>query len=164
MLMGRGVVALAGLLVTSLPSSRRPSIPDGWRSSSVAPLSWRRRRRRRNGTAHSRTAGEARATPAGETHPRRLSGERHASQRRPDAEMTHLVRSSCGRSRGTVERPLVRMTVQTIDGRTLTGELLAEGFTTSSSEPTTNGCTCSAARASAFRSGDVRRGLADLQR
>ena len=128
MLMGRGVVALAGLLVTST-SLFAQAVDPGRRAFEA------RCARCHGADGRGGEMGPAiaeRLTPLDDQQLMKLIREGQPLKGMPpnvvpDAEMADLVTFLRTIER-TGERPLVRMSVQTIDGRTLDGLVLGEGF------------------------------------
>ena len=128
MLMGRGVVALAGLLVTST-SLFAQAVDPGRRAFEA------RCARCHGADGRGGEMGPAiaeRLTPLDDQQLMKLIREGQPLKGMPpnvvpDAEMADLVKFLRTIER-TGERPLVRMSVQTIDGRTLEGLVLGEGF------------------------------------
>ena len=128
MLMGRGVVALAGLLVTST-SLFAQAVDPGRRAFEA------RCARCHGADGRGGEMGPAiaeRLTPLDDQQLMKLIREGQPLKGMPpnvvpDAEMADLVKFLRTIER-TGERPLVRMSVQTIDGRTLDGLVLGEGF------------------------------------
>jgi alcohol dehydrogenase (cytochrome c) len=128
MLMGRGVVALAGLLVTST-SLFAQAVDPGRRAFET------RCARCHGADGRGGEMGPAiaeRLAPLDDQQLMKLIREGQPLKGMPpnvvpDAEMADLVKFLRTIER-TGERPLVRMSVQTIDGRTLDGLVLGEGF------------------------------------
>ena len=128
MLMGRGVVALAGLLVTST-SLFAQAVDPGRRAFEA------RCARCHGADGRGGEMGPAiaeRLTPLDDQQLMKLIRDGQPLKGMPpnvvpDAEMADLVKFLRTIER-TGERPLVRMSVQTIDGRTLDGLVLGEGF------------------------------------
>ena len=128
MLMGRGVVALAGLLVTST-SLFAQAVDPGRRAFEA------RCARCHGADGRGGEMGPAiaeRLTPLDDQQLMKLIREGQPLKGMPpnvvpDAEMADLVKFLRTIER-TGERPLVRMSVQTTDGRTLDGLVLGEGF------------------------------------
>ncbi len=128
MLMGRGVVALAGLLVTST-SLFAQAVDPGRRAFEA------RCARCHGADGRGGEMGPAiaeRLTPLDDQQLMKLIREGQPLKGMPpnvvpDAEMADLVKFLRTIER-TGERPPVRMSVQTIDGRTLDGLVLGEGF------------------------------------
>ena len=128
MLMGRGVVALAGLLVTST-SLFAQAVDPGRRAFEA------RCARCHGADGSGGEMGPAiaeRLSPLDDQQLMKLIREGQPLKGMPpnvvpDAEMADLVKFLRTIER-TGERPLVRMSVQTTDGRTLDGHVLGEGF------------------------------------
>ena len=128
MLMGRGVVALAGLLVAST-SLFAQAVDPGRRAFEA------RCARCHGADGRGGEMGPAiaeRLTPLDDQQLMKLIREGQPLKGMPpnvvpDAEMADLVKFLRTIER-TGERPLVRMSVQTTDGRTLDGLVLGEGF------------------------------------
>ncbi len=128
MLMGRGVVALAGLLVTSTTLFAQ-AVDPGRRAFES------RCARCHGADGRGGEMGPAiaeRLSPLDDQQLMKLIREGQPLKGMPpnvvpDAEMADLVKFLRTIER-TGERPLVRMAVQTTDGRTLDGLVLGEGF------------------------------------
>ena len=128
MLMGRGVVALAGLLVTSTSLFAQAVDPG-------RPAFEARCARCHGADGRGGEMGPAiaeRLMPLDDQQLMKLIREGQPLKGMPpnvvpDAEMADLVKFLRTIER-TGERPLVRMSVQTIDGQTLDGLVLGEGF------------------------------------
>ena len=128
MLMGRGVVALAGLLVTSTTLFAQ-AVDPGRRAFES------RCARCHGADGRGGEMGPAiaeRLSPLDDQQLMKLIREGQPLKGMPpnvvpDAEMADLVKFLRTIER-TGERPLVRMSVQTTDGRTLDGLVLGEGF------------------------------------